>query len=214
MLSQTFKESSLTVQAEILSRILLMKGCRFDPKSVLQRIRIDTGLTLDQGDLDEIETRLGLRGPIWVRFRHNLEGQLSLSPDRLAFMEDLIPGQPAKAGLSFGDLLWECGYQEVPTNISTAWPAFRLILNSAARIAILVRSGAKTRTDAIRISIGLQSRLEAIGMTPLQVADFLMPHSPEEPPDATELLARKRGQKPKWHIPRGTRITSKETVSK
>jgi hypothetical protein len=212
MICREFLLADKPVQAGILSRILLMKGCRFDQNSIIQRIAIDTGVKLEPSDLEEIETRLGMRAPAWVRLRHHLEMELQVPPQRLTFIEKLLPGSPAVAGLRFGELLWEFGYREIPANISSAWPAFRLILNSAAKVALVVKAGgATTRMDVIRLASTATTRLDAIEMTPLQVADLLMPSIEEANPDVTELLVRMRGQKPKWHIPRGTRLAKVPT---
>jgi hypothetical protein len=208
MISQSYLSADTQLQAEVLSRILLMRGCRFDQKSILQRLLIDTGIDLDPADLDELETRLGLRGPAWIKMRHRLEAALKIPGERLQFLDKLLPEAPAEAGIRFGELLWELGHKDVPLAISKAWPAFRLIINSAARVALLVKAGApETRMDVVRLAGVSQSRLKGSKLTPLQVADLMMPHD-KSAPDASELLVRLRGKGTKWKIPRGTRVST------
>lgn len=206
MSPRSFDTFDRVAQAEILSRILLMKGCRFDQQSILQRLAIDAQLELTGADLCGIEAHLGLRVPAWEKARYEVRRWLKNPFINLDFLEQMATSTPGLAGVRLGELLWRLGITELPLDISRAWPAGRKAINAGVQVVLAIRlAGADNRTDVVRQAQRMARKLKAVGLSPLSVADIMMPFT-EGGPITDELLVRFRTRKTSWKIPRGTRI--------
>ena len=206
MITRDFEKFDRVTQAEILSRILLMRGCRFDQTSILQRLAIDAQLELTNADLCGIEARLGLRVPAWERARYEVRRWLRNPYINLDFLEQAATSTPGVAGLRLGELLWKLEVAELPFAISRLWPANRKAINTGAHAALAIRAkGATSRGEVVREAQRIARRLKAGGLTPLMVADILAPCTGDAS-KTDERLVRFQARQAGWKIPRGTRV--------
>lgn len=211
MITRDFEKFDRVTQAAVLSRILLMKGCRFDQQSILQRLAIDVELELSVADLCGLEAHLGLRVPAWEKARYEVKHWLKNPFVNLDYLEQMALTAPGLAGMRLGELLWKLGVTELPFQITQVWPSGRKGINVGAQAVLAVRTaGADNRTDIIRLAQKMIRRLNQVGLTPLMVADTLMPFDGAGPL-VNEKLVQFRTRKPRKKIPRGTRLKLSST---
>jgi len=189
-------------QAEILSRILLMRGCRFDANSILQRLLIDCDMPLSHQGLADIEASLGLRVPAWTRTFQMLRSMLRLSPKELAPFESRVQSSPGEAGVLLGLLLWENGKVEVLNSLNFRfWPAHCQAIVGGMRLGLGIRKEAiTTREGVVALAESHPARLQVTGLSALQLADLVIPAAKKT--GLGEKLLQIRGAKKDWKMPK------------
>ncbi len=197
-----FNASPKKRQAEILTRVLLMRACRFDTNSIIQRLSIDCDIQISHHTLTDIEAGLGLRTPAWRRVFQELRAMLRMSAAELSPFECRVQTAPGEAGVLLGLILWERGHRDLPNWLDyKLWPASCQAIHAGVKLSLGLRQAeAINREAVVAYCGGWAIRLRLAGLTPLQLAELAFPG--EESTRLSERLLQIKGSKKSWKMPK------------
>lgn len=117
-------------QAEVMSRLYLMVGSRYDEESMLQRLQIDCNLNWTKLELKVAMVQAGLSRDSWACAYHYLVTSLGISTSVLQEFDTLRQVSPGEAGFFFG-------HQSPSLNVADleqVWPAGGAQINAGFRL--------------------------------------------------------------------------------